>query len=197
MSGTFKPVASDATVQMLVEAMRSNNTNQREIRDLISIQNEILMAVKTAIDVGNTMPIMICPVTYDGAAYVLDGVTVDAIANAINSGVLPVMRIIHESNAFFIAYSRTTYHPKTGAVLSYQCDTDKNCPDGTFGIFSIDAASGAITKNPVYALQEMCRNLVVYVGNAEDVDAAIAENLPKMLERERATWKLAQSVAEV
>lgn len=197
MSVATKPVITDETAQKLVDALLSNNVGQREMRDLITVQNEILSGVKTAIDSGNTFPIMVFSATYKDTSYALDGVTVAEIDAAINSGVTPIMRIIHEENAFFMAYSRKVYHPKTGAVLSYQFDTDKNCPDGAMGTFSIDVSKATVTKSPAYELQKDCRNLVIYVGDAEDVDAAIAENAAKMLERERATWRLAQSVANL
>lgn len=196
-NGVFKAVITDNTAQELLEAVRSQNVGQREMRDLMSAQYEVMKGIQTALEVGNTIPILIVPVTYNGASYALDGVTVAEIDAAINSGVTPIMRIIHEENAFFMAYSRKVYHPKTGAVLSYQFDADKNCPDGAMGTFSIDVSKATVTKSPAYELQKDCRNLVIYVGDAEDVDAAIAENAAKMLERERATWRLAQSVANL
>ena len=195
--GMFKPVMTDETAQKLVAALLSNNAGQREMRDLLTAQNAILTNVCTAIDSGNTMPIKVFNVTYDGTTYALDGITAADITNAINSGVVPVMRIVYEGNAYFIAHSRNTYHPTTGAPLSYQFNVDRNNPSGMFGGYNVVLATGKILWDTAAEHTADSRCLVIKATSAdtEDVDEAIAENLSKMLERERATWKLAQSIA--
>lgn len=197
--GTFKPVATDATAQGILDAIRSNNVTQREIRDLISDQGDVLKKLCVALDNGNTMPIKVFNVSYDGTSYALDGITVEDITNAINSGVLPVMRIVYEGNAYFIGYSRNAYHPTTGALVSYQFKADRNNPSGMFGGYNVVLASGKILWDTAANATDDSRCLVINAtsANTDDVDEAIAENLSKMLERERAAWKLAQSIAQV
>lgn len=197
--GMFKLVMTDDTAQGILGAIRSNNTTQREIRDLISAQQDIMNKICTVIDGSNTMPIMVFDVTYDGTSYALDGITAADITNAINSGVLPVMRIVHEGNAYFIAHSRNTYHPSTGALLSYQFNVDRNNPSGMFGGYNVVIATSKILWDTAAEHTADSRCLVIKATSVdtEDVDEAIAENLSKMLERERGTWKLAQSIAEV
>ena len=192
-----KPVITDETAQKLVHALLSNNAGQREMRDLITSQNKILQSVHTAIDSGNTMPIKVFNVTYDGTTYALDGVTVADITAAINSGVLPVMRLVYEGNAYFIAYSRNGYHPTTGALLSYQFKADRNNPSGMFGGFNVVLATGKILWDTAANATDDSRCLVINAtsANTDDVDEAIAENMQSMLARERAAWKLAQSIA--
>lgn len=168
MSGTFKPVILDDTAKMLVEAVRASNAGQREMRDLLAAQNEVLKGIQ----VGD-MPIMLIPVSYNGSEYSLAEGTSADIKAAIADGLTPVLQITHEGYAYLIPCSRMNAN-SNGVVVGVQFDTDEHCPDGTFGMFSIMLSSGKITKSQTAEMPDSCKNIVIRVGNSS---AAVRERL--------------------
>ena len=174
-----KPVITNETAKEIVNALRANNVGQREIRDLLSEQ---LM-------VGSAYPVAMISVSYDGTSYALDGYTVDDIKNALASGVTPVLKIVHDNLAYFIPYSRMVDY---NGIVAYQFDTDRNCPDGKFGMFIVFEESGAVTKSESYSPTADCKNVVIKIDSAFGI--LTAENKADARAREKERWRFAKSL---
>ena len=174
-SDAFKPVMTDETAMLLVEAMRSDNVTHREIRDLIFDQNDILKEIR-----NGATPMLLIPVAYDGSAYSLSGITVAEIKAAIADGLSPVICIMYNANLYLIPHSRTLTSGDN--VLGLQFDTDANCPDGSIGILSIVYSAGKVNKGNSDELSDVCKNVTIRIG----------ENAAKAVIRER--LRLAQAI---
>lgn len=146
MSNTTKPVALDETLQKLVDATLSNNVGQREMRDLLSAQNELLNGISEKI--GNAsgeassevyyVPLSCTVTTADDVttyAYELDGITFDDIVSAYNEGKHVVLKIPYGEQVFFapmVTYSNKELSTRVMQKLFF---FSPNNPEGAEGLY--------------------------------------------------------------
>ena len=126
MSANKKPVALDETLQELVKAIRAGNAGQRELRDLISKQNEILGKNNSAAE-----NVFVVPAVYDGAEYALDGITFDEALAAYENGKNLVLKIVHGDNVYLAPMVNYTYTENTSKIIRYFQFYSHSNPEGT------------------------------------------------------------------
>lgn len=161
MSGNKKPVALDETLQELVKAIRAGNAGQRELRDLLSKQNEILGKNNSASE-----NVFVVPATYDGAEYALDDKAFDEALAAYESGKFLVLKIVYGGNVYLAPVVSYTYTENTSKVIQYFHFYAHSNPEGTAsGTYILrrntTISTGAVTNYFMFSVSYMDSSKIV------------------------------------